>query len=99
MNTRAKGNRIQRKARSYYEKIGYTVETVKHTKYNKNDFFGLWDLMCVRKEDIRFVQVKANQKPAKQWINKAKDWVCPEFCIKEILIWKDRAKEPIIIIL
>ena len=94
MNTVAKGNRTQRKAREYYESQGYAVETARRTSYHAMakipiDFFGLWDLICVGREDIRFVQVKTNFKPTLEWEEAARKWPCPKWAVKEIVIYRD----------
>ena len=75
INTYQKGARNQRKAKRYYENIGYEVEIVRYNKWEKQkDFFGLWDLICVGKNDVIFVQVKTNQSPDKEWRARANKW-------------------------
>jgi hypothetical protein len=62
VNTYKKGARNQLKARKYYESLGYEVEVVRYNKFMaRKDYFGLWDLICVGQDDIRFVQVKTNR--------------------------------------
>ena len=56
---------MQRKSAQFYRDEGYEVEIVRYNQWMKNkDFFGLWDLIVVGK-DVRFVQVKSNNKPTK----------------------------------
>jgi len=73
--------------------MGYQVEVVRRDKWRKDqDFFGLWDLICVGANDIRFVQVKTNQKPDREWYEKEARWRCPSSCVREICIYKDYQK-------
>ena len=73
MDRRAKGLRIQRKAREYWEDKGYLVYMIHHTRWSK-DMFGLFDFFALKKntylgvevetdELIIFGQVKANSFP------------------------------------
>lgn len=90
MNSYQKGQRSQRKGKAYYESQGYQVETVRYSKWMKNkDFFGLWDLICVGPTDIRFVQVKTNKKPDREWQEKALAWRCPRGCLREWIVYRD----------
>ena len=65
MNTRTKGNRYELRARKELEADGYAViRAPPATKWNREvDFFGLFDLIAVKKGEKRFIQVKANQLP------------------------------------
>ena len=94
MNTVAKGNRSQNKARKYYVSLGYSVEVARRTTYHIKakvpiDFFGLFDLICVSYQDVRFVQVKTNGKPNKEWEKKVLAWQCPKWVVKEVVIYRD----------
>lgn len=75
MNRYKKGQRNQQKCKRYYESMGYEVEVVRYNMYMaRKDFFSLWDLICVGPHDIVFVQVKTNQKPTKEWQERANAW-------------------------
>ena len=91
INAYAKGGRNQRRAKRYYESEGYEVEIVRYSKWAKNkDYFGLWDLIVVGEHDIRFVQVKTNAKPNKEWMEKAEKWGPKKsWCIKEYIVYRD----------
>lgn len=94
INRYKKGLRTQQKAKRWYESQGYEVEVVRYSAYMKNkDYFGLWDLICVGEYDIRFVQVKANNKPSKAWQAEAELWgpKGSKF-IKEWVVYKDYNK-------
>lgn len=90
INTVRKGGRNQNKARKYYESLGYEVEVVRRDRWRPNqDFFGLWDLICVSFWEVLFVQVKTNRKPEKEWVERAKKWLCPLRAKKICIIYKD----------
>ena len=94
MNTYKKGKRVEAKAKKYYEKLGYEVETVRYNPYMKQkDYFGLWDLICVGHHNIRFVQVKANKPPSKEWKERANAWgPTGNNIIREWVVYKDYSR-------
>ena len=63
VNTRAKGNRIQRKCIEVLEREGWRVDKVEKTgRYTKDkDLFNLWDLCCVNGQIWKFIQVTCNR--------------------------------------
>ena len=91
INTYRKGQNSQQKAKRYYESLGYEVEVVRYNKFSKNkDYFGLWDLICVKRQDMRFVQVKTNASPNKEWVEKANAWGVRNNCIiREWVVYRD----------
>ena len=94
MNRYKKGQRCQQKAKRFYESQGYEVEVVRYSMYLKQkDFYGLWDLICVGPHDIRFVQVKSNRKPTKEWIEAAESWgPRGSKFIREWVVYKDYSR-------
>ena len=98
VNTRQKGRRNETRARDAMLAMGYQVQmTAMPSKWStQNDLFGLWDLIAINADTIRFVQVKTNQTAPPAWRKEASAWQCPNNCTKEIWIYKDRIKEPII---
>lgn len=85
INTKNKGNRIRLLAIKNLEKQGYWVDTVeKANKFARvKDLFGLFDLIAIRRQwnkiELRFVQVKSNQKPPLAEYKKFKDRYGGEF--------------------
>lgn len=94
INTYRKGQKTQQKAKRYYEKMGYEVEVVRYNMYSaQKDFFGLWDLICVGLHDVRFVQVKSNNKPSKEWQEKAEQWGTKgSKIVREWVVFKDYSR-------
>lgn len=79
VNAKAKGDRIERKCKETLEDMGYWVEKPVRTKWSRKDFFGLFDLIAIGKDTIKFIQVKTNTM--KGWNNFAKG--CRELLIVE----------------
>lgn len=65
VNTHAKGLRVMRKAREYWEKKGGKVFQVTHG-WSHKDVFGLFDQIVLLKGRLIFVQVKTNVMPSIQ---------------------------------
>ena len=100
MSTRSKGRKNELRARDILVTEGYNVQMAPNpTRWAKQtDLFSLWDLMAIRKTDIRFVQVKTNQKRKETW-EPMELWECPSNCSKEVWVFHDRVKEPSIYLL
>ena len=52
----------------------------------------MWDLICVGEQDIRFVQVKTNKSPDKEWKVQAESWPCPKCVVREWIVYVDYSK-------
>lgn len=56
-----KGKRREREARSALESVGYAVETPNATKYQREDFFNLFDIIAIHQDrKPMLIQVKSN---------------------------------------
>ena len=91
MNTRAKGNRIERKAVEALESLGFLVYRVRGSsnRFNQNnDIFGMFDLLAVKPNETMLVQVKSSQKPSLKPFAEFKVKY-PQFNV-EIWVWKNR---------
>jgi len=93
INRAAKGKRIVDKAAELLEKANYKVEKAPHSWYKK-DYFGLWDIIAVSKEQIRFIQITSNTIRNRKKLEKIYDFEIPiHFATKEIWIWKHKRKK------
>jgi len=94
MNKVSKGYRSEVKAQKFYEDHGFIVQRTHRSKYNDNDFFGLFDLIALHKvEKPTFVQVKSNivtKEVIRTIAEFARDWNANY----EIIVIRDR-KEPV----
>ena len=94
MNTYRKGLRLENKVKELYEKQGFVVHRAKISRFNKNDFFGCFDLVCVRKNTANvWVQVKSTYMP-KQEMERLKVFCNEHFdChvnVGAVYVYKDR---------
>jgi hypothetical protein len=101
MSARTKGRRSEMKAKEILEAAGYEVELTKMpSKFSKQqDLFGLWDIMAKNDVSIRFIQVKTNRMIYGMDLEPYKLWKVPVCCTKEVWVFYDREKEPLIKIL
>ncbi|MBU1613663.1 hypothetical protein KKC87_04550 [Patescibacteria group bacterium] len=65
INTHAKGLRVMRKAREYWQEKGGEVFQVTHG-WSHKDMFGMFDQMVLLNGRLIFVQIKANSMPSVQ---------------------------------
>lgn len=99
-STRQKGRNKELAVKKMLEMVGYDVIlTPMPTKYAKQqDFFGLWDVIAVDSQRIRFIQVKSRKiygaelEPYQLWKN-------PPNSTKEIWVIEKGNKTPVITIL
>lgn len=89
VNTKEKGNRNERKAVDRLETQGYKTERPVETRYNRTDFFNLFDIIAVKEDSIKFIQVKSNQARGQREIAKKSTFV-PSFVDVEMWVWHDR---------
>jgi hypothetical protein len=75
MNTVAKGRRIEKLARDKLIKDGWLVEHKSRSMFQSPDFWELFDIIAIKKNKMRLVQVKSNisgfytaRKEIKKWI-------------------------------
>lgn len=94
-STRQKGRAKEIKTRNWLLDLGYEVcLTPMPNKFSKkNDMFGLWDLIAVDNDEVRFIQVKSRKIYGKE-LDKYREFPVPESCTKEIWVWKKGARAP-----
>jgi len=64
VNTRRKGNRIERKCEKQLQNHGLHTARMPHTRYGDNDHFQLYDIIAMKPEAaFKMVQVKSNSPP------------------------------------
>ena len=101
MSTRDKGRRNELRARDVLLAAGYDVQMAPMPSRwaRQQDLWGLWDLVGINAVSIRFVQVKTNKKPSREYTEELAAFVCPANCTKELWIFKDREPKPLIFVL
>lgn len=90
-NTRAKGNRIERKAEDRLEDQGYSTARKNNSRYGASDFYNLYDIVAVKTgEPVRFIQVKANSFPNLTEFKQESQSIIPvEHAVVELWCWHD----------
>jgi len=99
-STRSRGRATELKAKHWLERQGYEVQIAPMpTRWSRqNDFFGLWDLIAIKPDEILFVQVKMNRNSIYgKSLNAHREWRCP--ANKICLLWEPRARIPEVIML
>jgi Holliday junction resolvase len=91
-NTRAKGNRIERKAEDRLEDQGYNTARKNNSRYGASDFYNLYDIVAVKPgEPVKFIQVKANSFPnLTDFKHESKDIIPEEHAEVELWCHHDR---------
>lgn len=94
MSTRSKGRRNENRTRALLEAEGWLVEQVKgSSKWNASvDFFGLFDIIAVKPNDILWVQVKTNRNASPHDRQLISSFQAPGK--KLIYVWYDRQSNP-----
>lgn len=60
MSKVSKGNRVESLAKKYLESLGYLVDKKPRTHFQSPDFFGMFDLLAIKTDQVEFIQVKSN---------------------------------------
>lgn len=87
MNKVAKGNRIENLAKKSLEDLGWLVDKKPRTKFNSPDFFGLFDLLCIRGGDIKLIQIKSNRSDFYKARGEIAEWAQENGITLQIEIW------------
>lgn len=94
INKTNKGRRIELLARKELEADGWLVEKKNNTKWQSPDFWGVFDLIAIKENNVKFIQVKSNigdfykgRKKTKAWI-KENNFKIPT----EVWLYEGRSK-------
>lgn len=87
MNTKAKGNRNERRTRDYYLERGYTV-------IKAGGSFGLFDLIAWNDTNIHYIQVKSSVWAAPAERKAMLKNIIPPNGVKVIHRWRNRVMDP-----
>ena len=64
VNTRQKGNRIERRTENLLNNKGFSTSRMPHTRYGDSDHFSLFDIIAMKPDaPIKLIQVKSNSPP------------------------------------
>lgn len=88
MNTKAKGNRNERKGRDLLYKWGA------HAVVKAGASLGVFDLLALLDGEVVAVQVKTNRNPSKAEMQALRDFPRLSYLKKMLFVYKDRQREP-----
>mgnify|MGYP001608289870 CR=1 FL=1 len=91
MNNKAKGSRCERKIKKLLETTGYFC-------VKAGGSLGIFDLLCFNKKEMKLIQSKSGKRAWCSPIEREQLELfnAPSFASKELWLWSDREKEPII---
>ena len=86
---------LEKKAIEILKKQGYLVEKYPKVKFQRQDFLGLFDIMAIKPDHIRFIQVSAIKfnKRSRKFKEKWFQTKLPECCRKEYWFWSRRVRD------
>lgn len=90
--SKKKGDRRERKVVDMLEKAGFNVETPNYSRYQNTDFFNLFDLIAIRKNDKpHYIQVKSNSaRGIQKFTSKCQDFIPFEHAKIEYWVYHKR---------
>ena len=89
VNSSAKGARQERRAMKSLEQQGYQC-----TKAGAS--LGVFDIVAIHPTHVRLIQVKSNRRPRSHEMELIEEFPCPMICSKEVWVYKDRVRDPIV---
>jgi len=75
INKVAKGRRVENIARDKLKTQGYLVDKKVRTRFSSPDFFGAFDLLAIKGNKVKFVQVKSNPSDFYKARKELKEWL------------------------
>jgi hypothetical protein len=52
-----KGDKAQKLIAKFFKDSGYLVEIPVRSKWHREDFFNAWDIIAIKENEIRFIQI------------------------------------------
>jgi len=77
VNKTSKGNRAELEARKMLVNEGFLVEKKNSSRWQSNDFWGMFDILAIHPRDgiVRLVQIKTNASDFYKARKHVRDWV------------------------
>lgn len=75
--SKKKGDRRELRVYKMLEKAGFEVESPNYSRYENTDFFNLFDLMAIRKDDkLHYIQVKSGSaRNINEFVEKCSEFI------------------------
>ena len=95
INRRKKGKYFEKKCRDQLKADGYLVDFKPNTRFCSNDFFYLFDVLAIKENEVRLIQVKSNlshfytaRKEIREWRIKNNIKVQCEVWLAKDKLWR-----------
>lgn len=75
MNKHKKGNSRELELRRKLTNDGWLCETKNWNRFASKDFYGLFDILALKADNIRFIQVKSNKRHISKAREEIKNWL------------------------
>ena len=89
-NNKRKGTQNERKCMRHLESEGYVCTRAAGS-------LGVWDVIAIRKDSVRLIQVKTNRRPGVAEMETMRNFECPKSCSRELWIYADRKRLPVLV--
>lgn len=89
-SAKRKGTRNEYKCMRQLESEGYACTRSAAS-------LGVWDIIAIRKDSVRLIQVKTNRRPGTVEMEAMRSFECPPSCSRELWVYKDRQRLPAIV--
>lgn len=94
MNKTEKGRRIEREARRILEDEGWLVDKKPRTKWASVDLFCMFDLIAIKGDTARLIQIKSNRSHFYSARGEIKKWRAEHGILLKTEVWlKENGKD------
>jgi hypothetical protein len=87
MSKVSKGRTTENRCKKIFVEKGYLVDKKVRTRFSSPDFFGYFDLLCVKEIDTVYVQVKSNKSDFCTAKREIKKWIIENNLALKAEIW------------
>lgn len=95
----AMGKRNKRKGSRQELRTVHLLEAIGYSCCKAGGSLGAWDIVAVHPTHVRLVQVKSNRPPGAAEMETLRAFRAPPGASKEVWVWRDREKRPVVEIL
>lgn len=87
INKVAKGRKVENIARDELKKEGWLIDKKVRTRFSSPDFFGQFDLLAIKSEITRYVQIKSNKSDFYTAKREIKKWMIENNLFINAEVW------------
>lgn len=94
INKHRKGVRREYETAKLFETEGWRCERKPRTRWQPDDFWGLWDGVCYHPEKGWLLFNSKSGSAPREFVDRCLDFDVPARTRKVIVLWQDRKEEP-----